>query len=170
MLLLQGAQVPPLDRERRALMPGDMAKKIIHPLKAPWWMSDLRKVWDEAWKHTLPMTGQRQTRFSLWHFQKHSSLDKSHKKLQMKVVYIHFLYHHQEHSNMSNGTKQMLRSEVAQSCLTLCDPMDCSLSASIQEIFQARILEWVAISFSRGSSQPRDGTRVSRIAGRHFTF
>ena len=41
-------------------------------------------------------------------------------------------------------------SEVAQSCLTLCDPMDCSLpGSSVHEILQARILEWVAISFSR---------------------
>ena len=48
-------------------------------------------------------------------------------------------------------------SEVAQSCPILCDPMDCSLSASsVHGIFQARILEWVAISFSRGSSRPRD--------------
>ena len=47
-------------------------------------------------------------------------------------------------------------SEVAQSCPTLCDPMDSSLPGSaIHGIFQARILEWAAISFSRGSSQPR---------------
>ena len=45
-------------------------------------------------------------------------------------------------------------SEIAQSCLTLCDPMDCSLSgSSIHGIFQARVLEWIAISFSRGSLQ-----------------
>ena len=44
-------------------------------------------------------------------------------------------------------------SEVIQSCLTLCNPMDCSLSgSSIHGIFQARVLEWIAISFSRGSS------------------
>ena len=44
-------------------------------------------------------------------------------------------------------------SEVAQSCPTLCDPMDCSLlGSSIHGIFQVRILEWVAISFSTGSS------------------
>ena len=62
-------------------------------------------------------------------------------------------------------------SEVAQSCPTLCDPMDCSLSgSSIHEIFQARVLEWIAISFSRGSSQPRNRTQVSRIAGRRFTM
>ena len=53
-----------------------------------------------------------------------------------------------------------LESEVTQSCLTLCDPVDCSLpGSSVQWIFQARILEWVAISFSMGSSQPRDQTQ-----------
>ena len=60
-------------------------------------------------------------------------------------------------------------SEVAQSCPTLCDPMDCSLPGSpVRGILQARTLEWVAISFSRGSSQPRDWTQVSSIAGRSF--
>ena len=58
--------------------------------------------------------------------------------------------------------------EVAQSCLTLCNPVDCSLPGfSIHEILQARILEWVTIS-SRGSSRPRDQTRVSCIGGRRF--
>ena len=67
------------------------------------------------------------------------------------------------------GTKQESESEVTQSCLTLCDPMDCSLpGSSIHGIFQTRVLEWVAISFSRESSQPRDRTRVSRTAGRRF--
>ena len=52
----------------------------------------------------------------------------------------------------------------------LCDPMDCGLQdSSIHGVFQARELEWVAISFSRGSSQPRDQTCVSCIAGRFFT-
>ena len=62
-------------------------------------------------------------------------------------------------------------SEVAQSCLTLCDPMGCSLpSSSVHGILQARILEWVAISFSRVSSRPRDQTPVSRIVGRLFNL
>ena len=62
-------------------------------------------------------------------------------------------------------------SEVAQSCPTPCDPTDCSLpSSSVHGIFQARVLEWVAISFSRGSSQPRDQTQVSHIVGRRFTI
>ena len=61
--------------------------------------------------------------------------------------------------------------EVAQSCLTLCDPMDCTPpGTSVHEIFQARILEWVAISFSRGSSQPRDQIQVSCIGGRRFNL
>ena len=55
-------------------------------------------------------------------------------------------------------------SEVAQSCPTLCDPMDCSPpGSSIHGIFQARILKWVVISFSRRSSGPRDWTPVSHI-------
>ena len=50
---------------------------------------------------------------------------------------------------------------------TSCDPMDCSLPGSpVRGIFQARILEWIAISFSRGSSGPRNQTQVSWIAGR----
>ena len=56
------------------------------------------------------------------------------------------------------------------SCPTLCDPMDCSVpGSSVHGICQARILEWVAISFSRGCSQSRDRTQVSRIVGRCFT-
>ena len=59
---------------------------------------------------------------------------------------------------------------VAQSCPTLCDPMDCSPpGSSVHGISQARILEWVAISFSRRSSQPRDRIHVSSLAGRFFT-
>ena len=62
---------------------------------------------------------------------------------------------------------------VAQSCPTLCNPMDCSpLGASVHGILQARILEWVAMPSSRGSSRPRDGPRNSCIscpAGRFFT-
>ena len=54
---------------------------------------------------------------------------------------------------------------------TLCDPVDCSLRGfSAQGIFQARTLEWVAISFPRESSQPRDQTQVSHIAGRLLTI
>ena len=60
---------------------------------------------------------------------------------------------------------------IAQSSSTLCDPMDCSPSgSSLYGILQVRMLEWVAIPFSRGSCWPRDGTLVSCIAGRFFTI
>ena len=59
---------------------------------------------------------------------------------------------------------------VAELCLTLCDPVDCSLpGASVHGILQARILEWVAIFPSWGSSQPRDQTHISCTVGRFFT-
>ena len=71
----------------------------------------------------------------------------------------------------SEDIERKRESEVAQSCLPLCNPMDCSLpGSSIHGIFQARILEWFAISFSRGSSQPGDRTQVSLLAGRYFTI
>ena len=58
----------------------------------------------------------------------------------------------------------------AQFCPTLCDPMDCSLPGSpVHGTSQARILEWVAILFSRAPSQPRDRTWVSCLAGGFFT-
>ena len=65
------------------------------------------------------------------------------------------------------GQKGLKESEVkvTQSCLTLCKPMD----YTVHGILQARILEWVAFSFSRGSSQPRNQTQVSSIAGGFFT-
>ena len=66
-----------------------------------------------------------------------------------------------------------VRAQSLQSCPTLCDPMDCSLpDSSVHGILQARILEWVAMPFSRGSSQPRNQTQVSCIsctAGRFST-
>ena len=60
-------------------------------------------------------------------------------------------------------------SEVVESCLTLCHSVDCSPPGfSVHGIIQARVLEWVGISFSRGYSLPRERTQVSRIAGRRF--
>ena len=64
-----------------------------------------------------------------------------------------------------NAMTNLVKVKVAQSCPTLCDPMNCT----VHGILQSRILEWIAFPFSRGSSQPRDQTRVSRIAGGFFT-
>ena len=102
-------------------------------------------------------------------------------KKEENLAICHSMDKYRRHKAMWNktGTKRQTlhysihesESEVAQSCPTLCDPMDCSLSgASVHGIFQARVLEWIAISFSRGSSQPRNRTLVSRIAVRRFTI
>ena len=78
--------------------------------------------------------------------------------------FIHFLI------NSLGSLPLCVKVKVTQSCLTLCDPMDCSPPcSSIHGIFQARILKLVAISFSRGSSQPRDQICVSCI-GRWIFF
>ena len=62
-------------------------------------------------------------------------------------------------------------SESRQSCPTLSDPRGCSPpGSSVPGILRARPLQWVAVLFSRGSSQPRDRTQVSRMAGRFFTI
>ena len=71
------------------------------------------------------------------------------------------------HSEVSQTMKKKKRKEkgCAQSCLSLCNPMDCSpLGSSVHGIFQARILEWGAISYSRRSSWPRDWTCVSCVS------
>ena len=61
--------------------------------------------------------------------------------------------------------------KATQSCPTLCDSMDYNPpGSSVHGILQARMLEWVAISFSRGSSQPRHQTQVTCIAGRFSTL
>ena len=89
-------------------------------------------------------------------------------------ILVQFLWNHKSlfpsHTRyfpLSISSKNVL---VAQSCLTLCDPMDCSLPGSSVHRIEARILEWVAIPFSRGSSWPRDRSQVSCIAGRFFTI
>ena len=73
-------------------------------------------------------------------------------------------------SQLSSYPRSQIKVLVTQSCPTLCHPMDCSSPGScVHEIFQAMILEWVAISFSRGSAQLRDRAQVLCTAGRFFT-
>ena len=81
-----------------------------------------------------------------------------------KAVYCHPAY-------LTYVQSARVPAQSLQSCPTLWDPMDGNLLGfSIHGILQARILEWIAISFSRGSSRPRDWTRVSGIGGRHFNL
>ena len=81
----------------------------------------------------------------------------------LSLVNIFYQAKGREETLMSTSLHQVLLQKVkmliVKSCLTLCDPVDCSPSgSSVHGISQARILEWVAISFSRGSLQPRDRT------------
>ena len=70
-----------------------------------------------------------------------------------------------------HSSHTQLPTQQPKSCPTLCDPMDCCPpGSSVHGILQARILEWVAIPFSRGSSRPRDWTQVSSTAGRFLNF
>ena len=73
-------------------------------------------------------------------------------------------------SNHFLGCFLLLKVLLTQSCLTLYDPMDCSPpGSSVHGILQARILEWVAISFSRWSARPRERTCISCIGSRFST-
>ncbi|CAI9152549.1 unnamed protein product [Rangifer tarandus platyrhynchus] len=88
------------------------------------------------------------------------------------------LYPHQPSTFLAGSSQSVIKSVIGdtryvhatslQFCLILCDPMACSLpGSSVHEILQARILEWVAISSSRGSSRPRDQTKSPAAAALH---
>ena len=68
-------------------------------------------------------------------------------------------------NNNKKAMKESMKVNIAQACPTLCDPMD----YVVHGILQARVLEWVAVPFSRRSFQPRDRIQVSYIAGGFFT-
>ena len=90
--------------------------------------------------------------------------------LRMQASFPYFRGHINLEAYKSLSEVKEVNTLVAQFCLTLCDPMDCSLpDPSVHGILQARILEWVAMPSSRGSSLPRSQTWVSCIAGRFFT-
>ena len=98
-------------------------------------------------------------------------------KTQTKQKHLYFKRHYQESEQRTYRRKISANHIfdrglclVTQSCPTVCDTMDCSPpGSSVHGIFQANLLEWIAISFSRGSSRPRNPTRVSCIVGRFFT-
>ena len=105
----------------------------------PWPGIELRnKTWAQKWKHQVLTAGPPGNHPSLF--------------FNDLINIVHFLF------QISEQVK------VAQSCLTLCNPMDCSLlGSSVHGILQARILEWGAILFSRESSQSRDQTQNRRM-------
>ena len=98
---------------------------------------------------------------NVWVILSHSSSSRCLQPIQPSFTVIN--PHLSAHLNAT--VYEILKVKVIQSCLTLCDPMDCRVLG----ILQARILEWVAFPLSRGSSQSRDGTQVSHNADRFFT-
>ena len=80
--------------------------------------------------------------------------------------YIKAVYYHHVYLTYIQSEVKWSEVKVTQSCPTLCNPMDCI----VHGILQARILEWVAFPSSNGSSQPKDQTQVSHIAGGFFTI
>ena len=84
---------------------------------------------------------------------------------------LHSLTQGYPHNSGANKPLKKKKKKVVESCPSLCNWMDCSLpGSSVHGIAQTRILEWVAVSFSRESSWSQDQTQVSWIAGRFFTI
>ena len=135
--------------------------------KAERWRTDALELW--CWRRLLrvPWTSRRLNQWIL----KEINPDYSSEGLMLKLNSNALATWCKEPAYWKRPWYWKSESEVAQSCLTLCDSMDCSPpGSSVHGILQARILVWVAISFSRGSSQTRDWTQVSHIAGRFFTL
>ena len=88
--------------------------------------------------------------------------EHTHRQLCWPPIHIHTLHPSPSTHPKSASTNTCVHAKSLRPCLTLCDPKDCSPAGySVRGILQARILEWVAIPFSTGSSQPRDRTHVS---------
>ena len=132
------------------------------------------KKWEKDLTHVSPKKTYRWLTNTWKDAQYHSLLEKCKSKLQWDITSHLSEWPSSKSLHTINAAKGLEKrghsytvqfSSVAQLCPTLCDPMDYNpQGSSIHGIFQARVLEWVAISFSRESSQPRDRTQVSCIA------
>ena len=106
--------------------------------------------------------------FSALHFFKSPYL---HSKRVIQKNHWNYYFQKNEDETSQVSRPHVVLCLVAQSCLTLCDPVDCSPPGSpVHGILQARTLGWIAMPSSRGSSQPRDWTQVSCIARGFFTI
>ena len=126
-------------------------------------------LWTVAYKAPLSMEFSRQEYWSGLPFPFPGDLPNPGIKTGSPALQADALPSEPPGKSMRRHSSLKVKVLVAQSCPTLRDPMDCSPpGSSVHEIFQARILAWVAISFSRGSSQPRDQTWISHVLGRFF--
>ena len=118
----------------------------------------------ETWRAAVHGVVRSQTRLSDW-----TTTRKQKVPTQRFSSRLHNQDDNTGHFWLQFPSPEKRKVKVAQPCLTLCDPLDCSLpGSSIRGIPQARILEWVAFPFFRGSSQPKDWTQVSCTKGRFF--
>ena len=139
---LAGLHAPECPGCRRAVRGGSALWEVVTRLEASIWGRNSRILWKYQETSTYPALGEHL--LLLWR----------------GLVFL---------VSLPYGTCCYVL--VPRSCPTLCDAMDCSPpGSSVHGIFQARILEWVAIPFSRASSQPRNGTWVSCTAGWFFTI
>ena len=148
------------------------------------WLAEWMVGWIDGWTDEWETLGNKNNKPPVWIknlflpalYRAHSAHPKQPKTwVRLKVLSTLF-----QHSSDAQGAEEDMKNQqkaslkvkvlVTQSYLTLCDPMDCSLpGSSVHGILQARILEWAAMLFSRGSSWPRDRTRISCIASGFFT-
>ena len=141
-----------------------------------WWQEPAGRISSVSWASDMPWLRVKDSFTSCWILMKYLKINDRGKKEKIRSRQLYKFSAVTEGESVQpkphslRSENFIFISEVTQSCPTLCDPMDSSLpGSSIHGIFQARVLEWVAISFSRGSSRPKDRTRVSLIAGRRFT-
>ena len=118
----------------------------------------------ETWRAAVHGVVRSQTRLSDW-----TTTRKQKVPTQRFSSRLHNQDDNTGHFWLQFPSPEKRKVKVAQPCLTLCDPLDCSLpGSSIRGILQARILKWVAYPFSRGTSCPRNRNRVFCIAGGFF--
>ena len=131
----------------------------------PW----VRKIpWRRAWQPTpVLLPGKSHGHRSLAGYSPwgHKESDATYQLSTWQIV------HYQNLPLQWESIHRLYKNNWVWLCLTLCDPRDHSLPrSSVHGILQVRLLEWVAMPFSRGSSEPRDPTQISCLAGIFFTF
>ena len=124
--------------------------------------------WSLGWKDHLEKGKATHSSLLTWRIPVHG-VEKS--QTQLSDFHFHFCFSNSfpyREANPLHLPHLKVKALVTQLCLTLCNPV-AHPGSSVHGILQARILEWVAISFSRRSSWPRDRTWVSYFAGKFFT-